>query len=288
MINLNDIGNALKPSVLPGEALTVKVVKPGEEPSQGVGYLEDGTMVVIEAARDRIGQEVNIVVTSELQTSAGRMLFGRLDDPAGPPRNPRPGAKVPAARGPGPRQRWLARPTESPPDPARSPQPNPNQDLEDLGPWRYPHACSGAAGGRRSRPRERRVLSARSTRGSWSTQAWPQATPQADAAYIVDKVLHLRIFPDEAGKMNLDVVQAGGRILLISAFTTQADARKGRRPSFDDAMPHEQAEALYERLVADLRSNNIDVQTGRYREHMLVESTNDGPICILLDSRRTF
>jgi D-tyrosyl-tRNA(Tyr) deacylase len=111
---------------------------------------------------------------------------------------------------------------------------------------------------------------------------------QADAAYIVDRVLHLRIFPDEAGKMNLDVVQAGGRILLVSAFTTQADARKGRRPSFDEAMPHEQAEALYERLVADLRSNSIDVQTGRYREHMLVESTNDGPICILLDSRRTF
>ena len=111
---------------------------------------------------------------------------------------------------------------------------------------------------------------------------------EADAAYIVDKVLHLRIFPDEAGKMNRDVVQAGGRILLISAFTTQADARKGRRPSFDAAMPPEQAEALYERVVADLRGNNVDVQTGRYREHMLVESTNDGPICILLDSRRAF
>jgi len=111
---------------------------------------------------------------------------------------------------------------------------------------------------------------------------------EADAAYIVDKVLHLRIFPDEAGKMNRDVVQAGGRILLISAFTTQADARKGRRPSFDAAMPPEQAEALYEGVVADLRGNNVDVQTGRYREHMLVESTNDGPICILLDSRRAF
>ena len=111
---------------------------------------------------------------------------------------------------------------------------------------------------------------------------------EADAAYIVDKVLHLRIFPDEAGKMNRDVVQAGGRILVISAFTTQADARKGRRPSFDAAMPPEQAEALYEGVVADLRGNNVDVQTGRYREHMLVESTNDGPICILLDSRRAF
>jgi D-tyrosyl-tRNA(Tyr) deacylase len=111
---------------------------------------------------------------------------------------------------------------------------------------------------------------------------------EGDIAYIVDKILHLRIFPDEADKMNRDVVQTGGRILLISAFTTQADARKGRRPSFDGAMPYEQAEALYERVVAELRSNNVDVQTGRYREHMLVESANDGPICILLDSRRTF
>lgn len=111
---------------------------------------------------------------------------------------------------------------------------------------------------------------------------------EADVAYMVDKMLHLRIFPDDEGKMNRDVIQAGGQILLISAFTTQADARKGRRPSFDGAMPYEQAEALYERVAADLRSNNVDLQTGRYREHMLVESTNDGPICILLDSRRTF
>jgi uncharacterized protein YacL len=82
VINLNDVSNSLKPSVLPGEVLAVKVVKPGAEASQGVGYLEDGTMVVIEGGRDKIGREVNIVVTSELQTSAGRMLFGRLDDPA--------------------------------------------------------------------------------------------------------------------------------------------------------------------------------------------------------------
>ena len=111
---------------------------------------------------------------------------------------------------------------------------------------------------------------------------------EADVAYIVDKILHLRIFPDEAGKMNRDVVQSGGRILVVSAFTTQADARKGRRPSFDGAMPYEQAEALYERVVAGLRGNDVDVRTGRYREHMLVESTNDGPICVLLDSRRAF
>jgi uncharacterized protein YacL len=79
VINLNDLGNALKPVVLPGEGLTVKVIRPGEEATQGVGYLDDGTMVVIEGARDKIGQEVDIVVTSGLQTSAGRMLFGRVD-----------------------------------------------------------------------------------------------------------------------------------------------------------------------------------------------------------------
>jgi D-aminoacyl-tRNA deacylase len=110
----------------------------------------------------------------------------------------------------------------------------------------------------------------------------------ADVAYIVDKILHLRIFPDEAGKMNRDVLQLKGQVLLISAFTTQADARKGRRPSFDDAMPYQDAEGLYNQVVAELRSQDVVVQTGQYREHMLVDSSNDGPICILLDSRRTF
>jgi D-tyrosyl-tRNA(Tyr) deacylase len=111
---------------------------------------------------------------------------------------------------------------------------------------------------------------------------------EADVAYVVDKVLHLRIFPDEAGKMNRDVGEAGGGILLVSAFTTQADARKGRRPSFDAAMPHEAAQALYERVAAELGKNSVTVQTGRYREHMVVDCTNDGPICILLDSRKAF
>jgi len=79
VININDLANALKPIVLPGETLRVKVIKPGEEAGQGVGYLEDGTMVVAEQARDAIGQEITIVVTSILQTSAGRMIFGRLN-----------------------------------------------------------------------------------------------------------------------------------------------------------------------------------------------------------------
>nr|NIL96146.1 TRAM domain-containing protein [Planctomycetales bacterium]NIN07503.1 TRAM domain-containing protein [Planctomycetales bacterium]NIN76607.1 TRAM domain-containing protein [Planctomycetales bacterium]NIO33797.1 TRAM domain-containing protein [Planctomycetales bacterium]NIO45615.1 TRAM domain-containing protein [Planctomycetales bacterium] len=78
VINLNDIANALKPVFLPGESIEVRVVKPGEEPGQGVGYLDDGTMIVIEGARDHINEEVQITVTSVLQTSAGRMVFGKL------------------------------------------------------------------------------------------------------------------------------------------------------------------------------------------------------------------
>ena len=95
VINLNDLANALKPIVLPGEALNVKLIKRGEEPGQGVGYLDDGTMVVTEGGVHRLGEVVRLTVTSVLQTSAGRMIFGRLDPPSGP------GPDQPA-RGPGP------------------------------------------------------------------------------------------------------------------------------------------------------------------------------------------
>ncbi len=90
VININDLANALKPVVLPGELLSVKVIKPGEEMGQGVGYLEDGTMVVAEGGRERLGEIVDLTVTSVLQTSAGRMIFGRLDGvPAPERRRPR-------------------------------------------------------------------------------------------------------------------------------------------------------------------------------------------------------
>ncbi len=79
VININDLANAIKPVVLPGENLTIKVIKPGEDPGQGVGYLDDGTMVVAENGRDHLGRDITITVTSVLQTSAGRMIFGRLD-----------------------------------------------------------------------------------------------------------------------------------------------------------------------------------------------------------------
>ena len=82
VINLNDLANALKPVVLPGEALEVRIVKQGEEPGQGVGYLDDGTMIVVEGGREYINKNVKIAVTSVLQTSAGRMIFGRCDPAA--------------------------------------------------------------------------------------------------------------------------------------------------------------------------------------------------------------
>lgn len=89
VININDLANALKPVVMPGETVNVKVIKPGEEPGQGIGYLEDGTMVVAENARDKINEEVTLTVTSVLQTSAGRMIFGRPEGSVPPPRRGR-------------------------------------------------------------------------------------------------------------------------------------------------------------------------------------------------------
>ena len=111
---------------------------------------------------------------------------------------------------------------------------------------------------------------------------------EADVEYICDKVRHLRIFPDDEGKMNRDVVEAGGGVLAISAFSLNADARKGRRPSFDPAARPEIAEPMYERLCERLRGMGVRVETGRFRTMMRVEAVNDGPICILLDSRRQF
>lgn len=110
----------------------------------------------------------------------------------------------------------------------------------------------------------------------------------ADVQYMADKIAHVRIFPDPDGKMNLDVAAAGGAVLLVSAFTVCADARKGRRPSFDASAPGPVAEALMERLVQAIRACGLRVETGRFGASMQVDAVNDGPICILLDSRRTF
>ncbi|HWP39312.1 MAG TPA: PIN domain-containing protein [Tepidisphaeraceae bacterium] len=108
VINLNDLANALKPVVLPGERMTVRLVKPGEEPGQGVGYLDDGTMVVVEQARHRLNEEVEFTVTNTRQTSAGKMIFGRLND--GQAVTPAAGGAATAASPPGPRGGMPAQP----------------------------------------------------------------------------------------------------------------------------------------------------------------------------------
>jgi D-tyrosyl-tRNA(Tyr) deacylase len=111
---------------------------------------------------------------------------------------------------------------------------------------------------------------------------------QADADYLAQKILGLRIFDDENGKMNLSVVEAGGAILAASQFTLYGDARKGRRPSFDLAAPPQVANELYEDFVRKLRESGIACETGRFQAMMQVELVNDGPVTILLDSSRVF
>ncbi len=110
----------------------------------------------------------------------------------------------------------------------------------------------------------------------------------ADVDYLVDKVRHLRIFTDAQDRMNLDIAQVDGQVLAVSAFTVQADARRGRRPSFDAAATQEKAAALYEQFCTALAGSGVPVERGSFGDYMQVHSTNDGPICILLDSRRGF
>ncbi|RQL26518.1 D-tyrosyl-tRNA(Tyr) deacylase [Neisseria meningitidis] len=110
---------------------------------------------------------------------------------------------------------------------------------------------------------------------------------EKDARYIADKIAHLRVFEDEAGKLNLSLKDVGGAVLLVSQFTLYADAASGRRPSFSQAAPAEQAQQLYLRTAELLRGHGIPVETGRFRTHMQVSLCNDGPVTILLDSFMT-
>ena len=107
-----------------------------------------------------------------------------------------------------------------------------------------------------------------------------------DADYLLSKLLGLRIFPDDAGRMNHSVVEAGGALLLVSQFTLYGDCRKGRRPSFDNAAPPEQALALYNYFVASARRGPVPVETGVFQADMQVHLTNDGPVTILIESER--
>ena len=110
----------------------------------------------------------------------------------------------------------------------------------------------------------------------------------ADAAYIALKARELRIFPDADGRMNRSVAECGGSLLIVSQFTLLADCRRGRRPSFDAAAPGPVARALYEEVVRNLRAAGLTVTTGVFQADMDVELVNDGPVTMLLDSRKEF
>ena len=109
-----------------------------------------------------------------------------------------------------------------------------------------------------------------------------------DVDYMVDKVTNLRIFEDENDKMNLSLKDIGGEVMAVSQFTLYGDARKGRRPSFSDAARPDVANPLYEEFVEKLRAQGITVGTGEFGDHMMVELTNDGPVTILLESKKAF
>lgn len=107
-----------------------------------------------------------------------------------------------------------------------------------------------------------------------------------DAAALADKVVKLRIFEDEAGKMNKSLLDAGGALLAVSQFTLYGDTSRGRRPSFGGAMEPVRAEALFEAFCSACRGLGVDVQTGRFRTHMSVSLVNDGPVTLLLDTEK--
>ncbi|MFL6227306.1 MAG: D-aminoacyl-tRNA deacylase [Pyrinomonadaceae bacterium] len=111
---------------------------------------------------------------------------------------------------------------------------------------------------------------------------------EEDARYLCEKIVNLRIFDDAEGRMNVSVAESGGALLVVSQFTLYGDVRRGRRPSWFEAAPPEVAEKLYEFFVAQVRAAGARVETGRFRKMMEVELVNDGPVTILLDSRKVF
>jgi len=108
---------------------------------------------------------------------------------------------------------------------------------------------------------------------------------QEDVSAIVNKIINLRIFEDLNGKMNLSLKDVKGELLVVSQFTLLANLDKGRRPSFKDAAEPEQAKDFYEKVIAELKLNNIKVQEGKFKEHMQIELVNDGPVTITIDTR---
>lgn len=115
-----------------------------------------------------------------------------------------------------------------------------------------------------------------------------QGDTPADLDYIFQKTIGLRVFEDADGKMNLSLVDVGGQLLVVSQFTLYGDVRKGKRPGFGAAAPPEQANELYQRFVERAKESDIHVQTGVFQADMQVSLVNDGPVTILLDSKKTF
>ena len=109
-----------------------------------------------------------------------------------------------------------------------------------------------------------------------------------DIEYLADKIINLRIFEDENDKMNISLMDIGGQLLVVSQFTLFGDCRKGKRPSYDKAARPEAAEVLYERFVERCRSMGVKTETGKFQAMMQVELQNDGPVTLLLDSRKEF
>jgi D-tyrosyl-tRNA(Tyr) deacylase len=111
---------------------------------------------------------------------------------------------------------------------------------------------------------------------------------EEDGTYLSEKIAHLRIFPDEEGLMNLSLMDTGGAALVVSQFTLWGDCRKGRRPSFAKASEPERANALYEHFIGLMKKKEIQVATGRFQEMMDVFLVNDGPVTLILDSKKVF
>jgi D-tyrosyl-tRNA(Tyr) deacylase len=111
---------------------------------------------------------------------------------------------------------------------------------------------------------------------------------QEDLIYLAQKVIGLRVFEDAEGKMNLSIGEVGGAMLVVSQFTLYGDCRKGRRPGFTDAAKPEVAEPLYRAFVAEVRGQGISVETGQFQAEMQVSLVNDGPVTLLIDSRKQF
>lgn len=149
VLNLNDVANALKPALIPGEQLSIRLIKPGEQPTQGVGYLEDGTMVVAEDGRPHVGQHVTLTVTSALQTSAGRLIFGRIGPPEHGPERPTAGDRpasgtAPAAQAEPPQASGTPPAAQAPPPPPQAPAEPAATDPAAIAPTTVPVAVPDA------------------------------------------------------------------------------------------------------------------------------------------------